>query len=308
VTAGGTVSTTSRLLYKLIDLSGYEADIRIRVSLMNTGIFVFDKLGIDPEPVNATQTPFYFLPSTRANEDISYFGPLGALLLLPLLLGYVATLAARRTSAAKGILALALPVIAVELALTYSFNMWIGRFMIVPIALGAALVARVYALRLVSSIFVCFGVAFLAFALLHNERKPVGLDGSKPIWSLNRTAGQARGEPAYTQTLDAIDALVPQTARIGYALADDDWDYPLYGDSLGRRLVRLPARNPLPRARKLGLDWVVIGNVPARSGPSWTGLHFAGTNWDLVAPRGSANARRMESYGRRGTARAPRPI
>ncbi len=302
VSPGGTVSTASRVLYRFADLSGYAADIRVRVTVMNAGIFAFDKLGIDAEPVGATQRPFYFIPNIRANEDVSFFGPLGAFLLVPLLLGYCGAFVVRRTSGKKAALALALPLFAVELAVTYKYNEWLGRFMIVPVALGTALVARVYAARLVSGIFAVMGIVFLAFALVHNERKPLD------VWSLSRVGQQELtfegGGPS--PSLRGIATLVPQDTRIGVLLADEDFDYPLYGAHLSRRLVPLPADEPLRAARSLGLQWVVIGNVATQGDSGWTGVRFR-DNWDLVAPKGTPEARAIAAYLRTATPQNERP-
>src|SRR6266508_2958549 len=302
VSPGGTVSTASRVLYRFADLSGYAADIRVRVTVMNAGIFAFDKLGIDAEPVGATQRPFYFIPNIRANEDVSFFGPLGAFLLVPLLLGYCGAFVVRRTSGKKAALALALPLFAVELAVTYKYNEWLGRFMIVPVALGTALVARVYAARLVSGIFAVMGIVFLAFALVHNERKPLD------VWSLSRVGQQELtfegGGPS--PSLRGIATLVPQDTRIGVLLADEDFDYPLYGAHLSRRLVPLPADEPLRAARSLGLQWVVIGNVATQGDSGWTGVRFR-DNWDLVAPKGTPEARAIAAYLRTATPQSERP-
>jgi Glycosyltransferase family 87 len=301
--ASDTVSTTSRLLYRFADLSGYAADIRVRVTVQNAGIFAFDRLGIPAEPLGSTQTPFYFLPNDRANEDVSYFGPLGALLLVPLLLGYCGAFVLRRTSRAKAALALALPLFAVELALTYKYNEWLGRFMLVPVALGAALVARVYAMRLLAGLFAAFGVVFLAFALVHNERKPLD------IWSRSRVEAQelALRGGATDPSQRAIAALIPEGARVGVLLGDEDWDYPLYGPHLSRRLVTLPADDPLAAARALGLRWVAIGNVQMTGSHEWSGVRFPGTNWDLLAPKGSPEARAIADYVRRATAQSDSP-
>jgi hypothetical protein len=303
VTPGNTVSTASRILYRFVDLSGYDADIRVRVTLQNSGMFVFDHLGIADEPLTATQTPFYFIPNIRANEDISYFGPLGAFLLLPLLVLYLGAWVARRTTRVHGILAAAVPLFAIELALTYRYNEWLGRFMLLPVALAAVLVARVYTFRLVSGLFAACGIVFLAFALGHNERKPVGFNGTQPVWSLNRAETQGLAWPGYTGTFVGIDELVPHDARVGVLLGEEDWAYPLYGARFSRHLVTLPKDDPLGTAKKLGLDWVVIGNVRMQSARGWSGVRFPGTAWGVIAPAGSNAATQITDYFKADAAR-----
>jgi hypothetical protein len=205
------------------------------------------------------------------------------------------------------ILALAVPLFAFELALTYRYNEWLGRFMLVPVAIAAALVARVYTYRVVAAMFAVFGIAFLAFALLQNERKPIGLTGTKSVWSLSRADAQGLAWPGFAPTFAGIDAVVPQDARVGILLGDEDWDYPLYGAHLTRRLIPLPAADPLAAADKLGLQWVVVGNVRTTEGEGWSGVRFPNTQWDLIAPKGSNAAKRIAAYERAATAQSERP-
>jgi hypothetical protein len=143
-------------------------------------------------------------------------------------------------------------------------------------------------------------VIFLVFALVNNERKPLD------IWHLDRAATQELAFPGFGPTLRTVEAVVPRDARVGVLLADEDWDYPLYGPHLERRLVPLPADDPLGRARELGLDWVVVGNVRTNESRGWTGVHFP-DNWDLVAPKGSPEARALATYLRTATAHSDSP-
>ena len=296
ITAGNAVSSTARTLYRFVDFSGYDADIRVRVTLLELGRLAFERLHIDPEPMSATLTPFFYLPTIRANEDLSYFGPLGALLLLPLSAGYACAFLVRRTSPAKAALALALPLFAAELALTYKYNPWLGRFMILPAALAVVLAARVYALRAVAALCAVVGVLFLGFALAHNERKPIGLDGTTPVWSLGRDAAEGLVGPGAGELFQAVDSIVPAHARVGVLLGDDDWDYPLYGRHLTRQLVVLGAPAPFRQARERRLDWVVVGSVPARPAPGWAEAALGG--WTLLGRDGTSAAGRVRAYTR----------
>jgi hypothetical protein len=301
VTPGGTVSTTARILWKFVDFSGYNADIRVRVTFMNIGSTIFDALHIKPEALESSFSTFYFLPNVRSNEDVSFFGPIG-MLLIPLLFGYTGAFALRKTSLARGALGLALPAFLVELALTYRYTESIGRFMILPVALGAALLARVYATRVVGAIFVTVGVVFLGFTLLHSERKPVGLTGTPAVWSLDYGAAQALVDPHSAPALQAIDAVIPPDARVGVVLGVEDFDYPLYGRDLSRRVIQLPPSDPLEAARQLGLQWVVIGQVaPTKGAPGWVGEPFP-SGLKLITPAGSKAERALLHFVRTSNA------
>jgi len=254
---------------------------------------------IATNPPDATQTLFSFQPNTEVNEDRSYFGPLGALLLLPLCAVGLGAFLLRRGTRAEAALALAIPCFALELALSYRYNIWLGRFMVVPVALAAALAARAYAARLISTTLVCIGIVFLALALQHNERKPVGREGA-PVWSLSRTDAESLTAPAYRMPFEAVENVVPANATIGVRLGDEDLDYPLYGAQLSRRLVRLPESDTLGAAMQRDVDWVVT-NGPASSDPAadgWTGVVFPSSHWRLLTRAGSADAERLIAYVR----------
>jgi hypothetical protein len=299
LTAGGTASSFSRILYRFADLSGYRPDLRVSGTIGDLGKSAFGALHVATNPPEATQTLFSFQPNTEVNEDRSYFGPLGALLLLPLCAVGVGSFVLRRGTRAEAALAIAIPCFALELALTYRYNLWLGRFMVVPVALAAALAARAYATRLISTTFVCVGIVFLALALQHNERKPVGREGA-PVWSLSRTDAESLTAPSYRMPFEAVDDLVPADATIGFRLGDEDLDFPLYGAGLSRRLVRLPGRDTLGAATQLNLDWVVT-NGPAAADPAadgWTGVVFPSSHWRLLTRAGSTDASRLIAYVR----------
>ena len=66
-------------------------------SIESAGRSAFDALGIAPNPPETSvEPPFDFAVGQSSNEDISYFGPLGVLLVLPLSLGFTVATIARR--------------------------------------------------------------------------------------------------------------------------------------------------------------------------------------------------------------------
>ncbi|MGH3131888.1 MAG: hypothetical protein ACRDNX_13820, partial [Gaiellaceae bacterium] len=283
-TVPGTVSTVARVLWRFVDLSGYEADIRILVTLQNAGIFLFDGLGIEWSPVESTSTPFFVIPSTRAHEDVSFFGPLGALLVLPLSLAFLVAGALRRIPREHRVLALALPLFVLEVALAYRYNDWLGRFMILPVALTLPLAAWLYRWRLVAGGAAVFGAVFLTLALARNEAKPtpVSHGTSPPIWTLARSEAYGLVRPEMETTLALVERAIPDDAAVGYRLGPDAWVYPLYGPTLGRRLVRLPERNPLDAARREGLDWVVVDREHRTGAPGWKAWAMRESGWTLL--------------------------
>jgi Dolichyl-phosphate-mannose-protein mannosyltransferase len=295
-TTSAVAATVGRVLYRFIDFSGVQRQSFSPPERLDASIYVPTVIHGKRRPISYPQS--FFLVNGRADEDYSYFGPLGAFLVLPLAFGYLVAWSRSRTVKTKGLLALALPLYLVTLALAYSYNEWIGRFMLVPVGLVAPLLARSYAAHGLRVPITAFGVFFLALAFFHNGHKPLGLGGQDPFWTLTRPEAQALSRPYMATSLEGFDRVVPEHARVGYVLAEDDWDYPLYGEHLKRTLIRLPARDPLRAAAALHLRWVVIGRLNTRGSAGWLAVKFRSSRWSLLTPRSSPSAKRLLDLAR----------
>ena len=285
ITPEGTASTVARIGFRFFDLSGLHPKSFVPDAISSAGRHVFDVLGIPPSPPETSvEPPFDFAVGQSSSEDVSYFGPLGVLLLLPLSLGFAAATIARRGRWERLALALALPVTVLEIALTYRYNIWLGRFLITPVFLTMPLAAVLYRRRVIAGVAALIGAVTLVAAHASNVAKPTGLDGTRPFWSLSRAEAQAQTRPGIEDALVAIDRL-PQDARIGVADLEE-WSYPLYGERLDRRLVPLPESEPLAAAERLDLRWVVVGTEEAgRTGrPGWRAHRFPDSGWTLFRP------------------------
>jgi Glycosyltransferase family 87 len=280
ITVGGTASSVLRTTYRLIDLSGFHVPPRFTEHVSGAAKSVFDGLGIPPNPPESTTSgtfEFGYGVNAAASEDSSAFGPLGFLLLVPLSLGFLAAWAMRRTDRTLGAFALALPLYVVGLALGTRWNLYVDRFLVTPAALTLPLAPA--ALRRIPLRVAAAGVgtAALALALAYDTSKPTGLGGTTPVWSLSRPAAQSIRWPELRPVLEAVAARVPADARLGVDLAPLDWEYPLWGPRLGRRLVWLP------RQPSAGLDWVVLGtDVAWRPPGTWCGQGFPASHWTLL--------------------------
>jgi hypothetical protein len=182
------------------------------------------------------------------------------------------------------VLALAIPLYVVELALVYRYNSWIGRFMLIPVALTMPLAARAYRPRWLGASLALVGAVTLALAHSYNAAKPVGLDGTTPVSSLSRVAAQTVLQGDMREVFEAVEERIPADAEVAASLGPDDWSYPLYGERIGRRLVYLDGSDPLGRAKELGLRWVAIGEgarVPTGLSELPT-LRFDESGWFLV--------------------------
>jgi hypothetical protein len=273
VTFGGTVSTFARTYWDFIDLSGLDPGFEAQQVFQDAGPRIFSRFGIDPSAPESSKSTFWFGPNIHVDEDISWFGPLGALLIVPLSLGFAIAFVVRRTSRARLVFALSLPLFVVGVALTHRYNVWMGRFMIVPVALVMPLAAWLYPLRLLAT-----GTTLLATVVLfvaHSDNKNKPFDDA--LWNADRITALTAKRGDLRPALRWIEEHVPDDAAVGVRLGPDDWAYPLYGPRLARRVV--PVRS-LDDAG--ALRWVVVSDtetLPLR--PGWRETRFAGT-WRVL--------------------------
>ena len=275
-------ANVARDYWRFIDFSGYRPNPQTLKAIWEVGLAGFEGLGLPAEP------PW---PNTIPNEDISYFGPLGLLLVVPLSLFFLIAGAMRHSTRLRVVLALALPLFVLELALVYSYNPFVGRFLLVPLALTMPLAAWLRPYRLVCAALAVTGVLTLGVGLSLDHAKPAGFEGTEPAWTLARWEVQSVTRAEMRDALEWLEGHLPADARVGVLLGTDDWDYPLYGPALSRTLVPLPDREPLREARRLGLRWVVLSALRTgiTGGPGWTSVSFPSASWTVLSYVGRTN-------------------
>jgi hypothetical protein len=279
-TLAGTASTAARLLYRFVDVSGLESAQAWTGPIERAGETAFDLLRIPVNPAEATGRTFSFRVNVRSDPDVSYFGPLGVLLVLPLTLAFSCVLLRRPE---RAVLALSIPLAVVAIALVYRYNEFVGRFLLTPVALVMPLSAWLYGRRILAAAVAAVGVVALGLAHAHDVAKPTGLGGTAPVWRLSREEAQGVTRIGMPEVLGVIERRIPERARVGVLLGEDDWDYPLYGPRLRRRLVPLPRYAALGEAERRGLHWVVVGATPGPGYlPGWEVRYFPASMWTLL--------------------------
>jgi hypothetical protein len=254
--------------------------------LASVGHDAFAAMGIAANPPDASAGYFSFQPGTAADEDSSYFGLLGFLLVVPLSIGVLAAGASRRVARSWAVLAAALPLFVLAVSLTQRYSLWLGRFMVIPVALTMPLAACLYSRRLLATLAIGLGAAGLLATHLHNVAKPVGLDGGAAIWQVPRTKAQGGRAGTLTKELPAIDRRVPADARLGIVLGSNDPVYLLYGPRLERRLVRIPPRGVVREAVERNLRWVVVHGSGTAIRQGWCRERLS-PEWELLVRRGA---------------------
>ena len=282
--ADAVVSTAAKVTWRFVDFTGLKPSAEFLDGLSDVGRGVFAAVHVDPGMNNVSGSPFTFRPHTTSSEDSSYFGPLGFLLLLPLSAGFLVAWASRRATRAQGVLAAGLPLFVLAVSATQAYNNWLGRFMLIPVALVMPLAGWLYdrRLRLLTLVAALVGVVTLAGTHAHNIAKPTGLLGTKAVWSLQRTTAQTLVASDFHCALQLVQSAVPADARLGVVLDPNDASYLLYGPKLDRRLVRLPIRGAARAAAARRLQWVLArSDARSASVPGWR-VQQTRDGWQLL--------------------------
>jgi hypothetical protein len=263
-------SLESRSWIAAIVLAALVPAATVAVSLAGRALIAASHVPVNPPHATSTGR-FTFAINTLSHEGVSYFGPLGSLLVLPLALGCSAAWIAGKLPRTRGALAAVLPIYVLALAATLAYTPYVGRYFIGPVAVTMPLAALVYGNRLLARTATLVGVVFLVLAHAFSFCKPVGLAGSTPIWSLSRADAQAVERPAMRRVLERAAAEIPQNAHVGLALQPPSWSYPFYGSTLGRTVTYLPQSGTRKAAAAAHVSWLIVRYPPTPAHPwRWT--------------------------------------
>jgi hypothetical protein len=294
----GPVSTVARVLYGFIDFSGFQHVFANETALVvvlftvplsavvvarrwapaialaasvpllgyllsRAGIGLFSLFHIPPNPRNATTDGvFVFGLRQLANENVSYFGPIGMLLLWPLSVWGCFAWARHRLDRRAAALALALPIYVVAYAATLSWDPVDGRYFISAVALVMPLAALAYRKPVFARALTIVGIAALFLVHAFNQYKPTGLAGTKPVWSLSRIDALTLEEPRMRSVLRRVAKEVPENAHVGVELDSHDWTYPFFGAQLGRKITYLKPSDARRMASAEHISYLIIHRLP----------------------------------------------
>jgi hypothetical protein len=280
-TFSGTASTAARLGYNFLDLSGYPVPSRATRPIERAGDELFRVAHIPVNPSDSTQleppriaSPFAFTINDSSEETRSYFGPLAALVLLPLAFASVVAVARRRAPPVLLVPALAIPVFILGVAYSTLYSEFHGRYLLPGVVLAMPLAALVYRRRRVAAMVASVGALTLALVHLANEVKPSGAVWRPAIWSMPRAQAQSVTAEGMESLIESVERHAADDGRLGYVLRDYDWIYPFYGPRLERRLVNLPRAGFIQEADRLGVDAIVVAGVVRAPPRNWRALSF----------------------------------
>ena len=191
---------------------------------------------------------------TIASDTASWFGPVG---LLCVAASVAIVLFAKRRQPAL-LFAVAPLGWFVLVALTLSYNPFLGRFFIFPVALSAALWGVALRRPQVAAGVTVLAVVTAALSLVHYNEKPSGLrlldrTPARSVWSMARWEVQSQHDPALAPVLQFLDQGIASHATVALALSDNGFGYPVFGPHLTRHVVLVPQGS---NARDVQAGWL----------------------------------------------------
>ena len=182
-----------------------------------------------------TDSRFGFSVGHEVGEDVVAGGLVGMLVLMPLALA--TALASRSTPTARA-LGAAAALFVLGFGATHVATPFNGRILLLGLALAVPLIALAAERSEIRLVVGVLAISSLLPAVLINTSSPVIADtGEAPVWSRDRAQQMSVSRPAAEPFIEAVDRIRAGT-RLGFVGGEDSWDYPLFGASREREVIR----------------------------------------------------------------------
>jgi hypothetical protein len=196
---------------------------------------------------------------TTASDTASWFGPVGFLLGAAAAVGVIACARRAFVSRVAAVLAFAPLAWLILVALNLTYNPWLGRFFIFPVALSAALWGLALRSRACAWGLVALASTTVFLSLVHYVEKPSGLRlldraHASSVWRMQRWQVQSQHDPAIGPVLRYFEQDVPRKTTVALALGDNNFGYPVFGPNLERHVELVPFG---ANGRATRADWLL---------------------------------------------------
>ncbi len=196
-------------------------------------------LGFDAESAVATRSPFSWTRPRLSDENVSFFGWMGAVILIP---GCLGAFVLWRRQPVGVAFAAAFAVFCVGQAIAGPYDPWRGRLFLYGAIFAAPGAAWLFeaggsAIRRLAWGAAIVGAVAIIPALLWRSPNPLlPRPGAKSIFNLGRLEQMAVHHDSYP-ALAAFERLVPAHARVVVGMPDNEYEYVFFGRGLTRRLI-----------------------------------------------------------------------
>ncbi len=219
-------------------------------------------------------------PNLAAGATLSWFGPLGSLIL-------VAGIAiAWQRSRIAALYALAPVILALSLSVSVVWDPWRGRFFVFGYLLAAASWGLLFRYRWLASAVAAIACATLVLSLANADSKPSGAgwlgSSGSTVWGMPtvETEGLLRSGSDDDVVLRVAAQRIPAHANLAVAPAGNDFLSPYFGAQLGRHVSLVLARGTVPRQAA----WLIEapGVRPGLCGYDWRTVATTRSGWRVA--------------------------
>lgn len=264
--AGGRMETAlhnaALYTYQMFDGSGLPSALDEPFMQLKRRVFgrLFRELGMSGDFAKMSVQQILALP-TRIHEDLSWFGPLGFLVFLPVVFVQLVNGIRRRAYDWLALLALGTGFFA-ALCYLMGWTLFKGRYFVLGVGLAAPLLAFVYHPR---RWVIPAGVALLALTTLFitvigNEAKP--LVGANAVFGRDRIALRAMNAPFMEAITRKVDEVIPDGARVAVKMGPNGLEHLIFGEAFQRELMQvdqaITARDT-SILKETGAEFFVVG-------------------------------------------------
>ena len=235
----------------------------------------------------AFDEPFAWPIQRAADSARSWYGPVGALLLLAGTARAMRQLTGRGTSLPLAVFGLAPVLLCLTFAASITYDPWRGRLLILGVGLAAVSWGPTLGRRWLTLGVVVLSVASTALALVHSNTRPSGVKllestGRTSIWSRSRIEAltAVRVYDGTPELLTAVERLVPETTTLAVLAQSDTYLAPLAGPHLSRRLLLVPNAGQVSSQA----EWLVHGRSARGRGcpEAWRTVYSGKGGWHLL--------------------------
>ncbi len=199
------------------------------------------------ETTDFTIIPFTYHKRFEFFNANPSWGIFGFAFILPLiflvLIGFI------RKGIAYYVLAIAFVLHFLALSFTAAYDPWKGRYMISTAVYAVPFLSLLFTnwnlanikiglLKIYVGVVIFIGILSAILAVYLNERcLPIAAMGRSSAFDTERIAFQTWARPDITPAYQKFNEIVPQNATVALATINDDYEYPLWGNKLTRKLI-----------------------------------------------------------------------
>jgi hypothetical protein len=210
------------------------------------------------EETNFTIVPFTYNRRFEFYNGSPFLGIFGFGMIIPIILLVLFRLI--KSKEVFAFLGFAFMLHLIALSFTAPYDPWKGRYMISTVVYGIPFLSLLFLgkralerkprviLKIYVSIVVFIGIASALLSVLLNYRcLPIAAYGRPSAFDISRIELQTEARPDITKAYENFNKIVPQNALVALATINDDYEYPLWGDKLTRKLIVI---NPFEKGLK----------------------------------------------------------